>query len=142
PYPHTSTFRELKTFPCAGLTGLFALLHAWIAAKQTLRFQRASQIAVDPEQSTCDRKLSCSSLPHNATAGRVNPQIVAIYRLGSLKRLQHHVLQRHSREIIFERPAIDIDLSATRRHTDAGDRRFPATCGNKFLSFRHRSIFW
>ena len=86
------TFRELEAFPRAGLTGLFALLHARIPAEQTLSFQRASEIAIDLKKGACDRKLRGTGLPHDATAGGVNRQIVSIYCLGSLKRLQHDVL--------------------------------------------------
>src|SRR4029077_1702449 len=134
----TLTFRELETFARAGLSGFFALLHARVPAKQSFRFQRASQIAIDLKKSTRDGKLGSASLPHDATAGRVNRQIISIHRLGSLKRLEHDVLERHSWEIIFKAATIDVDLAAPRRHADARDRCFAATRGNKFLSFWHR----
>src|SRR6184192_3461324 len=86
------TFRELEAFPRTGLAGLLALLHARIPAEQTLSFQRASEIDIDLEKSTRNRKLRGASLSHDAAAGCVNRQIVGIYRLGSLKRLQHDVL--------------------------------------------------
>src|SRR5213075_577963 len=85
------TFRELEAFPRTGLAGLLALLHARIPAEQTLSFQRASEIDIDLEKSTRNRKLRGASLSHDAAAGCVNRQIVGIYRLGSLKRLQHDV---------------------------------------------------
>src|SRR5438094_2297642 len=85
-------FRELETFARAGLSGFFALFHARIAAEQSFSFQRASQIAIDLKKSTRDRKLRSASLPHDATAGGVNRQIVSIHCLGGLKRLQHDVL--------------------------------------------------
>ena len=40
-------FRELETFPRAGLPGFFSLFHARIPAEQTIRFQRTAQIAID-----------------------------------------------------------------------------------------------
>jgi hypothetical protein len=140
--PTALTFRELETFPRAGLTGFFALLHARIPAEQTLSFQRGSQIAIDLKKSARDRKLRGAGLSHNATTRGVNRQIIGIHRLGSLKGLQHDVLQGHSGKKIFEGPNIDIDLSATRRHPDARDRCFAATRGNEFLSFWHKIIFW
>src|SRR5581483_758072 len=136
------TFRKLETFPRSGLTGFFALLHARIPPEQPFSFERAPQIAIDLQKGACDRKLRGAGLPHGAAAGGVNRQIVAVHCLGSLKRLQHDVLQGHSREIIFESPTIDIDLSTTRRQPDARDRGFAPTCGNEFLSFWHGTTFW
>jgi hypothetical protein len=66
-----------------------------------------------------DRELCRASLTHNAAAASVNKQIVSVNRLRILQRLQHHILQRHSREIIFEGPAVDIDFSAARHHANA-----------------------
>src|SRR4029450_321989 len=86
------TFRELEAFTRAGLAGLFALFHARIPAEQTLSFQRASEIAIDLKKGARDRQLRAPALPPHATAGGVNRQIVGIYCLGSLKRLQHDVL--------------------------------------------------
>ena len=37
------TFRELETFPCAGLSGFLSLFHARIATQQALGFERAAQ---------------------------------------------------------------------------------------------------
>ncbi len=86
------TFRELETFPRAGLSGFFSLFHARIAAKQTFGLERSSQIGIDLKKRACNGQLRRTGLSHDATAAGVNPQIVSIYSLGGLKRLQHHVL--------------------------------------------------
>src|SRR6516225_5494644 len=81
------TFRELETFPRAGLSGFFALFHARIAAKQTLGLEQASQIGIDLKKCTRNCQLCRPGLSHTATAAGVNPQIVSVYCLGRLKRL-------------------------------------------------------
>ena len=132
-------FRELETFPGAGLSGFFSLFHARIAAKQTLRLKQAAQIGIDLKKRARNGQLRCAGLSHRAPAAGVNPQIVSVYRFGGLKRLENHVLQRHSWKIIFEAASIDIDLSATRRHANARDGCFAASCGDEFFSFWHKT---
>src|SRR6516164_10296112 len=86
------SFRELETFPRAGLSGFFSLFHARIAAKQPLGLKQSSQIGIDLKERTRNGQLSRTGLSHDPTAGGVNPQIISVHCLGGLKRLQHHVL--------------------------------------------------
>jgi hypothetical protein len=114
-------FGELETLPRAGLPGFFSLFHARIATQQALGFEWASQIYVDLKKRSRDRELCRAGLTHNAAAAGMNKQVVSVNRLRILQRLQHHILQRHSREIIFEGPAVDVDFSAARHHANACD---------------------
>src|SRR5439155_11351887 len=82
---HVLTFRELETFPRAGLPGFFSLSHPRITAEQALGFQCAPQIGIHLEESARNSKLHRAGLPHTATAAGVDRQIISIYRLGSLK---------------------------------------------------------
>ena len=115
------TFGELKPLPRARLPGFFSLFHARIATQQALGFERASQICVDLKKRSRDRELCRAGLAHTAAAARANEHIVSVNRLRILQRLQYHILQRHSRKIIFESPAVDIDFSAARHHANACD---------------------
>src|SRR5215471_13877407 len=96
------TVRELETLSRAGLPGFLSLFHARIATQQTLGLERAAQICVDLKQGARDAELGGTGLSDRATATGVNGKIVAIDCLGSLKRLQHDVLQRYGWKIILE----------------------------------------
>src|SRR5207248_2264376 len=91
--------------PPAGLPGFFSLFHARIATQQALGLEWASQICVNLKKRARDRELRRAGLTHNAAATGMNKQVVSVNSLRILQRLQHHILQRHSREIIFEGPA-------------------------------------
>ena len=114
-------FRELEAFAGAGLPGFFSFFHARIATQQTLGFERTSQICVDLKKRSRDRELCGAGLSHDAAATGVNKYVVSVNRLRILQRLQHNILQRHSRKIIFECPAVDIDFSAPGHHANARD---------------------
>ena len=133
-----STLRELEAFSGAWLPGFLSLFHARIATQQTLGLERAAQICIDLKQSACDAELRGTGLSNGTTATRVNGKVVAVNCLGSLKRLQHDVLQRCRWEIIFEASAVDIDFATAGRHPDACDRCFPAAGGDEFLGLWHR----
>ena len=115
-----------------------SLFHARIATQQALGLERAAQICIDLKQSARDAELRGTGLSHRTTATRVNGKVVTIDCLGSLKRLQHDVLQRHGWEIILEAAAVDVDFTAAGHHTNAGDRCFAAAGGNEFFSLCHR----
>src|SRR5215471_3258393 len=132
------TLRELETLPRAGLPRFLSLFHARIATQQTLGLERAAQICVDLKQSARDAELRGTGLSHRTPATRVNGNVVAIDCLGSLKRLQHDVLQRYGWEIILEAAAVDVDFTTAGHHTNACDRCFAATGGNEFFSLCHR----
>ena len=90
--PTSLPFRELETFPGARLSGFFSLFHARIAAKQPLGLKHSSQIGIDLKKRARNGQLCRTSLSHGAAPAGINPQIVSVYRLGRLKRLQHHIL--------------------------------------------------
>jgi hypothetical protein len=137
--PTSLAFRELESFPRAGLPGFFSLLHSRIPTQQALGFEWSAQICVHLEKSACNCQLCSPGLSHSAASTGVNKQIVSIHRLGGLKRLQYDVLQRHSREIIFEAAAVDVDFAAAGHHANACDRRFAAACSDELLSLWHRN---
>src|ERR1043166_9054021 len=128
----------MESLPRAGLPRFLSLFHTRIATQQALGLERAAQICIDLKQSASDAELRGTGLSHCTTATGTNGKVVAIDCLGSLKRLQHDVLQRYGWEIILEAAAIDVDFATARHHTNACDRCFATACGNEFFSLCHR----
>jgi len=132
------SFRELETFPRAGLAGFFSLFHPWVSPEQTVSLQRAAQISIHLKEGARNREPHGAGLSARATTARVNGEVVGIDELRRLKRLQHHVLQWPGREVVVKAAPIDVDLARTRHHADTRDRRLTATGSNKFLDLRHK----
>src|ERR1700730_8662782 len=131
--------RELEAFAGAGLTGFFSLLHPRVASKQTFAFQSTAKLGVGLNECARDGETRCSGLAGNAAATGINEKIVGVDHLRRLQWLKHDVLQRNTREIIFEIATVDIDLAATRSHANARNRSFSTTGGDKFLCLSHKN---
>src|SRR5204862_6129088 len=84
------SFRELETFPRAGLAGFFSLFHARVSPEQTVRLQRAAKISIHLKESARNREPHRPGLSARATTARVDRDVVGIYGLCCLKRLEHH----------------------------------------------------
>jgi hypothetical protein len=65
-----------------------------------------------------DRELSRAGLTHAAATGSLDKYVVSVNGFRILEGLQDHVLQRHSRKIVFESTSVDIDLSAALHHAN------------------------
>ena len=75
----------------------------------------------------------------NSAAAGINEKIVGVDHLRRLQWLKHYVLQRNTREIIFEIATVDVDLAATRSHANARNGSFSTTGGDKFLCLSHKN---
>ena len=133
--------RKLEAFARAGLAGFFALLHPRIASKQAFAFQSASQIAIGLKECPRDGKTRRAGLAGNAAAAGINEKIVSVNHFRRLQWLKHYVLQRSTREVIFEIAAVDVNLAAPRSHPNARNGRFSTTGGDEFLCLSHKERF-
>src|SRR5207237_10901422 len=94
--------------------------------------------SVDLKKIAGNRETDRTGLSACATAARVDREVVGIYELCGLKRLQHNILQWRGGKIIFKTATVDVDLACAWHHADACNRSLPATSGDEFLSWRHK----
>src|SRR5918911_4788397 len=114
----------------AGLleAGLLALLHPGVTGEEAGLLQRgAVGVEVDPVEGAGHAEAQCSGLPRGAAAVDAGDDVEAALEVGDLEGVVDQLLVDLVREVVFERPAVDLPGAAAGHEADAGDRLLAAT---------------
>src|SRR6266571_4281157 len=116
PTPHIPlTFAKLEPLPRAGAPGLLALDRPWIARQQPLLAQLLAMPVVGEAQRPRDPQPHRPRLAGHATAPAIALHVEGAERVGRGERLLDVGHERGAREIVAQRPAVDVPLPRARR---------------------------
>src|SRR5438477_5699356 len=119
-------FRELEPLPRAGAAGLLPLHGPRIARQQPLLPQFLAMPVVREAQRPGDSQPHRARLPRHAAAPAVALHVERAERVGRGERLLNVGHERGPREIVAQRPAVDVPLPRAGGQIDARHARLAA----------------
>src|SRR5262249_1660755 len=137
-----STLRELEALARTRLAVLLALFHARIAREEALGLEGGTQVGVGLDEGARDPVADGAGLAGRAAAGDIDPRVELGGRFRLVQRGGGGNAQRFRRKIVVERAAIDRDLAAAVRESDARNGGLAAAGTEEFLDVCHRKNYF
>ena len=128
------TLRELEALAGAGLTGLFAFLHARVAGEAPGLLEDVVKRRVGEKEGAGEGVADGAGLSRRAAALGGGDDVVLLGGVREDERLDHEVAGRLAREERGEFAVVDEPFAGAWKEADAGDGGFPtAGCSCDFV---------
>src|SRR5262245_36999641 len=131
------TLRELEPLSCLRTTGLLALDGTSVAREETQIAKFAAVSLVNLDERTRHGETQRAGLTRLAAAVHVRFHVEAAERVGRDERLLNCRHQRGAREVITQRPSVDVPLARTGLDEDTAHRFLAAADGMNALRVGH-----
>jgi hypothetical protein len=120
--------RELDTAASTTQTVFLSFLHTRISREEPAISQGWEEFSIVADQSTSNPHAASASLAGGTTTGNADADVNGTAPFTSVKHLQDGPTFCLVDEIGFEISTVNLDLSGTLPHADAGDRRLSTAC--------------